>query len=152
MSTASEVSGVWSRGYITIFVATLFFWIAVWMNTAGMPLYIQHMGLGAGTIGFVFSAGAITSLLGRLFSGWAVDRIGAKWFLILGILLWVITAPATVIAENALLLMLFRLLQGLGLALFTGASLGYVVYLVPVDLRGTAISWWGLTNTVATAL
>lgn len=135
--------------FVTVWVATLGFWYAVFAHVPLIPLYLDHLGYGTATIGLVYGSGALCALTARIACGWAVDRYGERPFLLAGALLWAVTAPVPPLTDSLLLIELSWLAKGVGLGLFTTAAAGWVARYAPTHQRGTAMGWWGTANSLA---
>lgn len=140
---------LWTPEFMLICVATLWFWISVFFHAPLLPLQMEGDGFGPGSIGLVIGAGALAALAGRLLSGWAVEHWGPRPFLLAGALAWAAGSPAMAVANGLVSLLALRLLLGLGLAVFTNASLGAVAAAAPPERRGAALGWWGTANNLA---
>ena len=142
---------LWTPGFAVTWLATFVFWNAVFFHLPLLPLFMKAHGAGEGAIGLVVGGGALAALTGRLLSGWAVDHLGTRGFLLAGALAWALTSPLMAGWPGTGGLLALRLVQGFGLALFTNASLGVVGYIAPPSRRGAAVGWWGITNNLANA-
>ena len=117
-----------------------------------LPLYMKEAGASEGAIGLVIGALSLTLVLGRFASGWAIDRWGAREFLIAGALVWALSAPLIALTQRTELLFLIRLIQGLALAFFTNAAIGYVSHAFGQQSRGRILSWWWISWSLAVPL
>lgn len=137
--------------FVLVCAATLAFWVSVFAHLPLLPLYMADAGFGEDRIGLVYGSGALTALAGRVACGWAVDRWGARWFLVTGALLWAVTSPPAGAADSVAALLALWLVKGVALGVFTTASIAYVTQVAPPERRGTAVGWWGAANSVAAA-
>lgn len=126
---------MWNKDFIWVCASTLFFFMGVYFVTTLLPLYMKEIGYNEGTIGWIFGLGALAALFGRILSGWAIEAWGTRWFLITGALVWAVLTPFMAVMSGLVLLMVCRLLQGIGLAAFMNASLGHVAYITPQEIR-----------------
>ncbi len=113
---------------------------------------MKDAGFTEGSIGLAFGISAIASLIGRVISGWAIDRWGARVFLAFGALCLAVTSPLLPLADHPSVVMVYRVVQGFGLGLFSNAAIGYVVHTAPPAHRGTAVAWLGAVNPSAVAV
>ena len=109
--------------------------------------------LGGGSIlTWVFSAYAIAYAAGLLTAGRFADVFGRKKSFLRGLVLFSIGSLLCGLAPNALLLVAARIIQALGGALLTPASIALVLPEFPVEKRTQAIAIWGATGGLAAAL
>ena len=109
--------------------------------------------LGGGSIlTWVFSAYAIAYAAGLLTAGRFADVFGRKKSFLRGIALFSFGSFLCGIAPSAGLLVLARVVQAIGGALLTPASVALVLPEFPVEKRTQAIAIWGATGGLAAAL
>jgi AAHS family benzoate transporter-like MFS transporter len=142
----------WAAGFGLIATASFVFWFSVYANATLLPLSMQDAGFAEGAIGLAFGIGAIASLLGRVISGWAIDRWGARLFLALGALCLAVTSPLLPLAGRQSVILACRVAQGFGLGFFSNAAIGYVAHTARPAVRGTAVAWLGAVNPGAVAV
>ena len=97
------------------------FWIAVFWAWAGLgifelllPLYGRALGADSTTIGWLFGVFSFTALVLRLVIGRALDRSRRRPIFVLGLGLYVVALGLFAVAESVGLVVVARLLQGLG--------------------------------------
>jgi EmrB/QacA subfamily drug resistance transporter len=100
----------------------------------------------------VFSAYAIAYAAGLLTAGRFADVFGRKKSFLRGLLLFSIGSLLCGLAPSAILLVAARIVQALGGALLTPASIALVLPEFPVEKRTQAIAIWGATGGLAAAL
>lgn len=109
--------------------------------------------LGGGSLlTWVFSAYAIAYAAGLLTAGRFADVFGRKRAFIRGLAWFSFGSLLCGIAPNAWVLVLARVVQALGGAQLTPASLALVLPEFPVEKRTQAIAIWGATGGLASAL
>lgn len=139
--------------FAAISIANFCFFMSVNMTSALLPLYLSERNVSESLNGFIFGVAAIGALGARLFSGRAVDQRGTKAFLLIGSILWVITSPLIPLSSSHFFVMIvIRILQGIGLAFFMNASFGFIMYTTTKENRAKATSWFGIANNLAAAL
>lgn len=137
------------KSFILLWFGTFALLASLSANSVIFPLWMDQAGYDSGTIGLIVGSAALGALLGRISLGWGVDRWGTRLFLLAGALIWLIVSPAAGLTTQPSILLLYRLLQGFGAALFTSGALGFVIYVVPTRRRGEYISWWDSSGSVA---
>ena len=101
---------------------------------------------------WVFSAYSIAYAAGLLTAGRFADVNGRKRSFLRGLALFSIGSVLCGLAPNALLLVLARIVQALGGAQLTPASLALVLPEFPVEKRTVAIGIWGAVGGLAAAV
>jgi len=89
-----------------------------------LPLYVARFGVSHAAIGGFFSAYSFTWVLLQLYTGHLSDRYGRRRFLLAGLLCYGLSAVGCALAQSFAQLLLFRILQGVGLGFFGPAMLG----------------------------
>lgn len=85
-----------------------------------------------------------------LIGGSLGDKLGRKKIFITGILIFIIGSTACGMAADVTLLIIFRVLQGIGGALMIPGSLSLISSSINEDERGKAIGTWSAFTTVVT--
>ena len=101
---------------------------------------------------WVFSAYSIAYAAGLLTAGRFADVFGRKASFLRGLTLFSIGSLLCGIAPSAIVLVIARVIQALGGAMLTPASLALVLPEFPVEKRTQAIGVWGATGGLAAAL
>ncbi|MFQ3611021.1 MAG: MFS transporter [Fimbriimonadales bacterium] len=125
----------------------------VTLNISAMPVYLrEEIGLGEATITAVGSVFLLTEALFRAPMGMLSDRIGRRRLIVLGPLLTVFTALATLIVHHPLLFLILRALDGLGAAMLWPSAYAAIGDTVPKERRSWAMSFLNMTYMGGVAL
>ncbi len=103
------------------------------------------------TLTWVFSAYNIAYAAGLLTAGRLADAFGRKRAFLSGLTIFMIGSLLCALAPSALLLVCARIIQALGGAILTPASLALVLPEFPVARRSAAIGIWGAVGGVSAA-
>lgn len=103
------------------------------------------------TLTWVFSAYNIAYAAGLLTAGRLADAFGRKRAFLSGLTIFMIGSLLCALAPSALLLVCARIVQALGGAILTPASLALVLPEFPVARRSAAIGIWGAVGGVSAA-
>jgi EmrB/QacA subfamily drug resistance transporter len=103
------------------------------------------------TLTWVFSAYNIAYAAGLLTAGRLADAFGRKRAFLSGLTIFMIGSLLCALAPSALLLVCARIIQALGGAILTPASLALVLPEFPVERRSAAIGIWGAVGGVSGA-
>lgn len=104
-----------------------------------LPFLQQDFGLSGVETGAIAVAAVAGALVGSLTLGPLTDRIGRQRMLVADIALFVVSSAATALAWNALSLVVFRFLVGVGIGADYPISVSYITENVPSRLRGRMV-------------
>lgn len=144
---------LFTRPFISLFAASLAFFVSGAVFLPVVPRFtIGPLGGDNFAVGVVLGAFAIASLLMRPFAGRFADRRGRRIVLIVGAVITVGASFGHLAAGTIPLLVVMRLLLGVGEALFFVAALASATDLAPDHRRGEAISLISLSLYLALAI
>jgi MFS family permease len=89
-----------------------------------LPLYVESMGVSYEKVGLLFSAYSFTWVVLQVYTGYLADRLGRKRVALLGLTIYGAFAILNYLARSFVQLLIFRVVQGLGLGLLGSAILG----------------------------
>lgn len=154
VSTASSPA-VDARPRTSLAVAMLgFFVVALDAQIVNVALPAIHNHLGGGLSGLQWVVTGYTLMFSalQLFAGTFSDRAGARRAYGLGMILFVVASGACAMSPSLPALVGARILQGIGAAMITPASLALIREAYhDAAARGWAIVYWGLGGSVAAA-
>lgn len=132
---------LFTRPFISLSAAVLAFFVSGAVFLPVVPRFtIGPLGGDSFAVGLVLGAFAVSSLLMRPFAGRFADRRGRRIVLIAGAVITVAASFGHLFADTIPLLIVMRLLLGVGEALFFVAALAAATDLAPDHRRGEAIS------------
>jgi MFS family permease len=91
-----------------------------------LPLYVESFGVSYEKVGLLFSAYSFTWAALQVYTGYLADRFGRKRVALVGFAFYSIFALLNYTASSFTQLLLFRILQGVGLGLLGPSVLGLV--------------------------
>lgn len=97
--------------------------------------------------GYALMLGALILVAGGL-----GDRFGRRRVFLLGIVLFTIASVACALATNVEMLVVARIIQGIGAAMLVPQSLAIITVCFPKEVRGKAIGTWAAASAATTAL
>ena len=89
-----------------------------------LPLYVEGFGVSYEKVGLLFSAYSFTCAALQVYTGYLADRFGRKRVALVGFALYSVFALLNYTAGSFTQLLLFRVLQGVGLGLLGPSVLG----------------------------
>lgn len=140
---------IWTRDFVLIFIANFLSFLGFQMMIPTLPLYVREMGGSDMLVGWVVGSFTFSALLIRPLAGHAVDIRGRKPVLLLGTALLVLSVAAFSWVGQLFLLLLLRVVQGVGWGLATTASGTVATDLIPPRRRGEGMGYFGLSVNLA---
>lgn len=147
-----QQQSLWNRDFILIILISLFTFFGFQMLMPTLPMYAKQLGGSDATAGLVIGVFAISALLARPISGYALDRFGRQYLLFAGLLLFTISTIAYHQAATLLLLLLIRFVHGFAWGLGSTASSTVATDLIPKGRLGEGMGYFGLASTISMAL
>lgn len=109
-------------------------------------------GASAGELSWVLNAYTVVFAAMLIPAGGLADTHGRKRVFMLGVTLFLAASAACGLAANVWALVAARVLQAVGAALLTPASLSIVLAAFPQERRAVVVSLWGAVGALAAAL
>jgi MFS family permease len=137
---------------LAVYVPTFLLAFAQGMVVPAMPLYAQTFVESVGLISISVAALGIGTMLADLPAGMMLERLGRRPMMLIGTAMVVASyiglAQAHVFPE----LVLYRLVGGVGSAMWGLSRLAFVTDMVAVEARGRALAAFGGTNRIGTVV
>ena len=153
MTTSNTRSPRWG-GYTLALLAFTQFIVTIDFNIVyvALPDIGRQLGFSPQSLQWVVSAYAVALGGLLLFGGRAVDRIGPRRMLVIGLVIYALSSLTGGLAQNAGLLVAARAAQGVGGALLTPATLMLIfTTFAPGPERNRATSVWGAMGSAGLA-
>lgn len=131
---------------------------ALGLPLAQLPIQVHQAGYGPAVVGVVIGIGPVATLLTRQMAGALADRYGPKTMVVIGLVVTGLPAfayLAALVLPGALglaVLMLGRILLGLGDSLFTTGIMTWAITRAGPYHAGRAIGWIGIAMYAALAI
>ena len=106
-------------------------------------LATQVIGVRATEVGILFTIAGLATMVMGIPIGMLADRVGKKIFMILGLLVSAVAMAGIAFAQSFSWLIVFSVVNGLGMVMFTPAALGFLSETVPVHRQSTAMGIYG---------
>jgi len=105
---------LWTKQFVLIILLNLFLFFGFQMMMPTFPLFVESLGANESLIGLISGAFTLTTLFARPFSGVALDRIGRKQVLFVGLGIFLVATFAYSYLPALLIVFAFRMIHGLG--------------------------------------
>jgi predicted MFS family arabinose efflux permease len=141
-----------TRNFVLSFFAQFAFSSVFFILIPTIPIYLSKLGSTDAEIGILVGALSVSSLFLRPFVGRALLRIPERKFMTTGAILYICSSVGYLLAPPFWPLLIVRVLQGIGLALFATASFTLVSRISPETRRGQSLGYFYLAINIAFAL
>ncbi len=135
-----------------LFGALAAFFLSVSMLVPTLPLYVRSLGGDPIEIGLVVGSFSLGVLIVRPWVGHALDSRGRRPLLVLGSLVVALVSPLYIWLTAFGLLIAVRVVHGMGLSAFSGASTTLVTDLSPPHRRTEFLGYLSTSSILAFAL
>jgi len=149
----SMKSKLWTQNFIintaTNFLIYLVYYFLIVITASHAMNVLRATASEAGLATGLFVIGG---LIARLTAAGAVEKLGYKNVLYLGLFIYLFTSLLYFLAASLPVLYIVRLLHGFGFGMGATATGAIAARLVPQDRRGEGIGYYGLSMTLASAV
>jgi len=144
---------LWTKDFIIIsamnFFLTLVVFLLIVMISGYATSTFNASTSQAGLISSIFIVGV---LLGRLFIGRYIEKIGYRKILFLGLILYTLSSALYFIQIGIPFLILTRVIHGMMLGIAVTATTTIVALIIPGSRKGEGIGYFSLSTIIATAV
>ena len=143
---------LWSRDFILIMTISLSAFLGFQMLMPTLPVYAKELGGSDAIAGLVIGIFALTALVARPLSGYALDHFGRKKLLMAGLVVFGGSAVAYHGAATLGLLLFIRSFHGFGWGISSTAASTTATDLIPRQRLGEGMGYYGLSGTLSMAV
>lgn len=143
---------LWSKPFLLILMISLFVSTGHYMLMTTLPLYLIRLSGNKSLGGLMVTMVALSALLFRPYFGNLMDRRSRKLVLVIGASLLMASALLYNLTVTVSLLFIIRFAQGAGFSAHSTSSGTIVADILPASRLSEGISYFGIANTVATAI
>lgn len=144
---------LWTKDFLIDSLVNFFiyltYYLLILIMTEYATEYFQASPSDAGLASGIFIIGA---LVGRLFAGSSIDRVGRKKTLYAGLMFFLVTTLLYFIVNSLVFLFVVRFLHGIGFGVASTATGTIVSSIIPNERRGEGTGYYALSTTLASAI
>ncbi len=141
-----------TRDFILNFLGAFFLSFVFCILIPTIPIYLSRLSVKEAEIGVLVGILSVSSLILRPFVGRALVKTTEKKCMVMGILLFFLTSLAYLISPPFWPLLIVRIFQGVGVALFYTASFTLIANTSPEAYRARSLSYFYLSLNIAFAI
>ncbi|MFC3420306.1 MFS transporter [Salinicoccus hispanicus] len=142
---------IWTKDFILIVIVNFFIFTAFQMTLPTLPLFVQEIGASDRWIGIVVGIFTFSALLIRPSAGKLLDTKGRAPVFLTGLVIFVISMFSLAASFTIFMLLMVRVMQGVGWGLSSTSSGTIATDLVPKKRRGEGLGYYGLSGNIALA-
>ncbi|MBG6184195.1 EmrB/QacA subfamily drug resistance transporter [Arthrobacter sp. CAN_A214] len=116
------------------------------------PAVMEGLGAGIDSVIWVTSAYLLAFAVPLLVTGRLGDRFGPRRIYLIGLVVFTASSAWCGLAGSIEVLILARVIQGLGAALMTPQTMSVITRIFPPERRGAAMGLWGSVAGIATLI
>ena len=151
-SLSSEPTKIFNVAFITIFLGSMMYNLGFGMTNAILSVYARSIGASPTEIGMVMGTFAIASILLRFISAPIMDTYNRKYIVIIAALGLSAAFTGFSVSHSIPSIMVFRLLQGAGMAFGNACFIAMVSETIPKDKYGVGIGYFTLGQVISSAV
>ena len=140
---------IWNRNYTLVFLCNVLTAFSFHILTPTIPKYVLALGGGAELAGFTATAFSITAILTRPFVGYYINIKRKKVILTAALVVVAFSILGYALSSGVALILLFRLLHGVGWGMVTTANSTVLVDSIQEDQIGRGIGLFGIASSLA---
>src|SRR5690625_5280740 len=142
---------IFTRDFILIWTANFFIFLGFQMTLPTIPIFVNELGGSDQIIGIIVGVFTFSALLFRPYVGHALETKGRGIVYLFGLALFVISVGSFGFITGMSLLIVMRIVQGIGWGFSTTASGTIATDLIPPKRRGEGMGYFGLSGNLALA-
>lgn len=144
---------LWTKDFILFCLSYLLMAAGFYFLLPTLPVFVTEvLGEDKSKIGYIIGFYALSALLIRPFSGYALDSLGRRRVYLLSMLMFTLATFLYSYAATFMWLLALRLFHGLGWGMITTGGGTIPADLVPKQRRGEGIGYFGLSITLSMAI
>ncbi|MEE8398070.1 MAG: MFS transporter [Desulfobacterales bacterium] len=133
---------------LPVYLPSIIFAFSQSMLIPVMPLYVLSFDISYSIVGIVLACTGLGMLLSDVPAGMLIRRLGMKWTMVLGIVTVIFSTMALFWAHTIPEVIVYRLLTGFGMALYSVSRHTYMAENIILEGRGRAIALFGGINRI----
>lgn len=143
---------LFTKDVILVMIVTFLYQFSVMAINPLINGYAQNLGATSAFAGIIVAMMSITSMFLRPVAGNLTDRFSKYSLTLIGAIVSLIGTLGCIFSSQAYFLLVFRLINGVGLVFCTVCLATWLAFLVPRSHVGEAMGYYGLLNATSMAI
>lgn len=147
-----KLDKIFTRDFAFILLANFFIFLGFQMTLPTIPLFVHELDGSDRLVGIIVGIFTFSALLFRPYAGHALETRGRGFVYLSGLALFILSVGSFGFVTSIVILILFRIIQGIGWGFSTTASGTIATDLIPPSRRGEGMGYYGLSGNIALAI
>lgn len=147
-----KLDKIFTRDFAFILLANFFIFLGFQMTLPTIPLFVHELDGSDRLVGIIVGIFTFSALLFRPYAGHALETKGRGFVYLSGLALFILSIGSFGFVTSIVILILFRIIQGIGWGFSTTASGTIATDLIPPSRRGEGMGYYGLSGNIALAI
>lgn len=143
---------LWTKQYILIVSMTILFFLSMQSLLGGFPIYVANVTQNPASGGLMTTSFMLAAVLSRPFIGVMMPRINMKKWLGISLCFTILTVFFSYFIESLSLLIIARVLQGIGFGFITTLFATFATNLIPMSRIGEGIGYFGMSTSIGSTI
>lgn len=143
---------IFTRDFTLIWLANLFMFLGFQMTIPTIPIFVHSLGGSDQIIGVIVGIFTFSALLFRPYAGHALETKGRGKIYLFGLLLFVLSVGTFGFISSVFLLIVMRIVQGVGWGFSSTAAGTIATDLIPPRRRGEGMGYFGISGNFGLAI
>lgn len=146
-------SKLWTKDFVIVSSVNFFLTLIFYLLMVTIAVFaVNQYGATTSQAGLVTGIFIIGTLIGRLYIGRAIDTIGRKKTLYIGLIFFTLTTLLYFLQLGITFLLINRFIHGVALGMASTATGTIVAQIIPATRKGEGIGYYSMSATLATAV
>ncbi|PAV31484.1 MFS transporter [Virgibacillus profundi] len=149
--TMTKPDKIWTRDFVLVCLANFFIFLGFQMTLPTLPLFVKELGGSDQIVGIIVGIFTFSALIMRPYAGHSLESKGRRFVYMFGLAVFVLSVGAFSMVTGIALLLMIRVVQGVGWGFSTTATGTIATDLIPPKRRGEGMGYFGLSGNIALA-
>ncbi|PAE26096.1 MFS transporter [Bacillus sp. 7894-2] len=146
-------SKLWTKDFIIVSSVNFFLTLIFYLLMVTIAVFaVDYYSATTSQAGLVTGIFIIGTLIGRLYIGRAIDNIGRKKTLFIGLIFFTLTTLLYFVNVGIAFLLTTRFIHGIALGVASTATGTIAAQIIPAARKGEGIGYFSMSTTLATAV
>lgn len=151
MQNLPKPDKIWTRDFVLVCLANFFIFLGFQMTLPTLPLFVKELGGSDQIVGIIVGIFTFSALIMRPYAGHSLESKGRRFVYMFGLGVFVLSVGAFSVVTGIALLLMIRVIQGVGWGFSTTATGTIATDLIPPKRRGEGMGYFGLSGNIALA-